>query len=157
MCSFSPLYCFVNNKLYWFDLQFLSVGGWWEKLRRIWKQSLVLSDLNFWRAIQALGETWKTHQRPSCMYINCKLYRVTQKNVTQGFLAQICSRSPILLFRRCFGTRKSTPFHLTTSISPIQNQKYPKNAMNACADTNLSSSHIINSIQGSVMFMQSHF
>lgn len=29
--------------------------------------------------------------------------------------------------------------------------------MNACADTNLSSSHIINSIQGSVMFMQSHF
>ena len=36
-----------------------------------------------------------------------------------------CSRNPILLFHRCFGTRKSTPFHRATSISPIQNQKYP--------------------------------
>ena len=46
---------------------------------------------------------------------------------------------------------------MATSISSIQNQKYPKNAMNVCADTNFSSSHIINLIHGSVMFMQSHF
>ena len=44
----------------------------------------------------------------------------------------------ILLFHGCFGTRISSPFHLATSISPIQNQKYPKNAINACANTQIS-------------------
>ena len=35
----------------------------------------------------------------------------------------------------CFGIRKSTPFHLAISILPIQNHKYPRNAITACADT----------------------
>ena len=55
------------------------------------------------------------------------IYRVTQKKCN----IRILGWNLFLLFRRCFGTRKSTPFHLTTSISPIQNQKYPKNAINA--------------------------
>ena len=37
----------------------------------------------------------------------------------------------------CFGIRKLTLFHLATSILPIQNHKNPKNATNACADTQI--------------------
>ena len=66
---------------------------------------------------------------------NCLLYRVTQKKCYIRILGSNRFSSPILLFRRCFGTRKSNPFHLATSISLIQNQKYPKNAINACANT----------------------
>ena len=52
-------------------------------------------------------------------------------------MAQICSRSPILVFRMCFGIRKLTPFHMATSILHIQNHKYHKNAINACTDTQI--------------------
>ena len=34
----------------------------------------------------------------------------------------------------CFGIRISSPFHLATLILPIENNKCPKNAKNACAD-----------------------
>ena len=37
----------------------------------------------------------------------------------------------------CFGIRKSPPLHLATSILPIQNNKNPKNAINAWADTQI--------------------
>ena len=37
----------------------------------------------------------------------------------------------------CFGIRKLPPLHLDTSILPIQNNKNPKNAINAWADTQI--------------------
>ena len=66
------------------------------------------------------------------------VYRVTQKKCNIRILGSNLFQKSDLLFCRCFGTRKSTPFHLATSISPIQNQKYPKNAINACANTQIS-------------------
>ena len=37
----------------------------------------------------------------------------------------------------CFRIRKLIPFHLATLILPIQNHKNPKNAINACANTQI--------------------
>ena len=60
--------------------------------------------------------------------------RVPQKNVCQRFEAQICSRSPILLSRMCFGFRISSLIHQATLTISIQNLKCLKNAKNAYED-----------------------
>ena len=49
-----------------------------------------------------------------------------KKNELYGLWAQICSWSPIWLFRMCLGIRIPSLFHLATSIMLIQNHKCPK-------------------------------
>ena len=53
-------------------------------------------------------------------------YRASQKNELYGLWAQICSWSPIWLFRMCLGIRIPSLFHLATSIMLIRNHKCPK-------------------------------
>ena len=59
---------------------------------------------------------------------------INQPQSTGWPKAQICSISPILLSRMCFGFRISSLIHLATLTIPIQNQKWPKNAKNASGD-----------------------
>ena len=56
------------------------------------------------------------------------MYRVTQKNAPQRFVAKISCRGPILHFHGCFGTRISSLVHLGTLQIPFQNEKGLKNA-----------------------------
>ena len=72
----------------------------------------------------------------------CVPTKYPQKLFVSLLKLKICSKSPILLSRMCFGFRISSLIHLATLTLPIQNQKCLKNAKNAYEDTQWLS-HII--------------
>ena len=58
----------------------------------------------------------------------CVPTKYPQKLFVSLLKLKICSKSPILLSRMCFGFRISSLIHLATLTIPIQDQKCPKNA-----------------------------
>ena len=54
--------------------------------------------------------------------------------VLSWFLSYFSSRGGILLSGMCFGIKILSPFHLDTQMIPFQNNKFPKNPKNTCAD-----------------------
>ena len=65
-----------------------------------------------------------TQDMKSIPWVRCASGNVYERNESKGNWLQICSGSPILLSSMCFKIRIPSPFHLATSIIPIQNHKY---------------------------------
>ena len=73
--------------------------------------------------LMSISSSWNTDQ---FWYIDWNKIQGEPKNELYGLWAQICSWSPIWLFRMCLGIRIPSLFHLATSIMLIRNHKCPK-------------------------------